>query len=262
MAEDKEKIDEAIKKTEENVDAAAEAAAKKAEEEAKKEGLSEAEVNKRIEAARKQEKDKLYSEITSLKEMVKALTDKANAEDAAKKQVDEEAKRKLDEERRAKLSSEDRFAEQLKNLEERLAREAGERQRLSDELTRKEEDATLDRYREKAVREAGEDVIPELIQGKSTDEIDRSLAYAKQRFQELFDASKAKAEGNVRRNMPGPSNPDPDPMEEAELQSSISKLDIDLKRYRSDKAYRAEMDQRRDQALDRVSSAYKRSVGR
>lgn len=262
MAINEETLETEVKKAESNVEKAAEVAGEKAGTEAKAEGLTEEEVNKRIEAARKQEKDKLYGEIGSLRDMVKELRDSAKAEKEAKEQAQQEAQAQAEAERKAKLSTEERMAEQLRTIEEKLIREASERQRLEDELDDERAQRQLDEYRQSLIKIAGDDIIPDLVQGKSKEDMDRSVAFAKSRYQELFSASKAKSEGNVAKNMPGSSNPDPDAMDEAELQGSIANFEIDMDRYSRDRVYRTEMDAKRREVTERVSSAYRRSVGR
>lgn len=258
--------EEAIRAAEKNAEAAAEAAAQAAGDAAKKEGLSEEDVNKRIEAARKQEKDKLYGEIQSLKTLVKQLTDKASAEEAAKKAAADEAARVAEEQRQAKLTADERLREQMTAFEHRMAEETKRREELEQALQRKEREAELAELRAKAVREAGDDVIPELIRGNSPEEIHQSIAYAKSRYQELFAASTARAEGtranNVRSNMPGVTGGNSEELDAAELQASIANINIDMKRYAKDQTYKAEMDQKRDAALERVSMAYRNSMGR
>lgn len=262
MAINEETLETAVKEAESTVEEAVKVAGEEAGKEAKAAGLTEEEVNKRIEAVRKQEKDKLYGEISSLREMVKELRDSAKAEQEAKEKIAQEAEAQADAERKAKLSSEERMIEQLRTFEERLAREASERQRLEDELDEERSQRELDTYRQSLIKIAGDDIIPDLVQGKSKEDIDRSVAFAKSRYQELFSASKAKSEGNVAKNMPGSSNPDPDAMDEAELQGSIANFEIDMDRYGRDRQYKTEMDTKRREVTERVSSAYRRSVGR
>lgn len=224
-------------------------------------GLTEDEVNKRIEAARKQEKDKLYGQIESLRTTVESLANAAKAEQDAKEKAEAEAKAKADQDRQAKLSDTERIAENMRRIEEQLAKEAAERQRLEQELRDEREAAELERYRQQVL--SGEtDIIPELVQGKSQTDIDRSVARAKARFQELFQASTKKAEGpnRVTSNMPGPTDPNPAALDEAELANSIQNFKIDPDRYMRDRKYRAEMDAKREQVLGNVGNAYQRTM--
>lgn len=222
--------------------------------------LTEEEVAKRIEAARKQEKDKLYSKIEDLSQTVTELSAKAKAEQEAKEAAEQAAAEELEKERLASLSAEDKLAEKMKHIEEQLAVEAAERERLEQQLAEERELAELEAYRQELLQQAGEDIIPDLVRGNSRTEVENSVAYAKARYQELFQATKAKAEGVVTQNMPGPTNPDPAALDEADLQKSIADLNIDPKRYARDPNYRSEMDEKREAVLDQVGQLYKQSV--
>lgn len=226
--------------------------------------LTEEEVNKRIEAARKQEKDKLYGTIEALKETVESLAASAKKDQEAKEKAEADAKAKAEAEKQAKMSNEERLAEQMRRFEEQLAKEAAERARLESELRVEREGAELERYRQEVLRGESE-IIPELVQGKSQADIDRSVARAKARYQELFQASKKKAEGpnsDVTSNMPGPTNPNPAALEEADLQKSIANFEIDPQRYHRDPKYKSEMDAKRKEILNNIGGAYQRASGR
>lgn len=228
--------------------------------EALEKGLSEEEVLKRIEAARKEEKDKLYSRIESLESTLKDLRDVAKAEREEKDEIRKKAEEEAEVERIAKLSEEEKTQEKLKRFEEELAAERKQREDLAKKLEEEAERRELEAYKAQLLAEAGDEIIPELVQGNNAKDLHESVAYAKERFQQLFQASKQKAEGNVNRRMPGPTNPDPSALEEAELQESLAELAIDPNRYHRDMAYRSEIDQKREAILAKVGSAYTKSI--
>ena len=223
--------------------------------------LTEEDVNKRIEEARKQEKDKLYKEITELKSSVKDLAGLAEAERAAKEQAELAANDAAETERRKALSTEDRLAEQLNSLEERLAEEANERARLREELQSVERKRELDNYRNKVLGEAGDEIISELVTGDSIEDIDKNAAIAKAKYGELFQAAFDKAKGEKQAtltgNMPGPTNPDPDAMDEEELSRRVIATDPNK---RAKNQVSEEYMQQREVLLEQVARAYKKQA--
>lgn len=236
------------------------------EEEASEKKLTQEEVNKLIENARKQEKDKLYGKIEELSGQVTQLTAAQKAENEAKEKAEAEAKAKAETERTAKLSAEDRLAENMKRIEEQLAQESVERARLEQELRDERDARELEEYRQQ-VLSGEQEIIPDLVSGKSKADIDRSVARAKTRYQELFQVSREKVEGQSRKQevgnqLPGPTDPNSPAIDEQELQKSVANFEIDPERYMKDRAYKREMDAKRNQMLDNVGAAYRRSVGR
>ena len=224
--------------------------------------LTEAEVQELIEKVRKQEKDKLYGKIEELSGTVSELNAKAKAEQEVKEKVDAEAKAKADAKRKAELSTEERLAEQMKTFEEQLAKEATERMRLQEELAEERQRQEVETYRQELLKQAGDEIIPDLVRGETRQDIEHSIAFAKTRYQELFQATKSKAEGKVTQNMPRTTNPDPAALDEAELEKSLANLDIDPRRYQRDLNYRSDMDKKRTALLEQIGGMYQKSVGR
>ena len=222
--------------------------------------LTEEDVVRRIEEARKQEKDKLYTKIEDLSHTVSELNAKAQAEAEAKLKAEAAVTEESEKARLQQLSTEEKLAEKMKSIEEQLAEEGSERRRLEQELSTERELQALEVYRQELLQQAGNDIIPDLVRGNSREEVENSVAFAKSRYQELFQATKAKAEGAVTQNMPGPTNPDPAALDEADLQKSVANLNIDEKRYMRDLNYRSEMDEKRGALLDQIGDLYKKSV--
>jgi hypothetical protein len=220
--------------------------------------LTEEEVTRRIEEARKQEKDKLYKEINELKSSVKDLADIAEAEKSAKEKAEEAAQNVAETERQKALSTEEKLAEQLNKLEERLAMEAGERQALKTELETVERQRQLEAYKAKILSEAGDEIIAELVTGDSIEDIDKNTAIAKAKYGELFQAAFDKAKGEKKdeltSSMPGPTNPDPDAMDEEELSRSLVGTDPEK---RAKNQVSEDYLKQRDTLLEQVAQAYR-----
>lgn len=231
---------------------------------------TEAELIARIEAVRKQEKDKLYDKVELALKKADSAEKKLQAEEEARLAIEAEAKAKAEKDRKAKLSAEETIAEKLNSLEEQLEEERQARSILQKKLQEEAEAKELEKYRQELLREAGEEIIPDLVSGSSREEIEKSTARAKDVYQELFKASRSKAEGNVRNNMPQPTDPDPSPTDEAELQRSLAGLQIDTDRYfgnRSkgisrDQAYINEVNAKRAEITEKIGANYRSSLGR
>lgn len=271
-----EKTDEEIKQEKEEKE--------KAEKEKASE-LTAEEVTKLIEKARKQEKDKLYPEITELKGQVKDLLALAEKSEDEKERIKKEAEKQAEKERQKGQSAEERLADQLSRFEERLAEERAERDRLSAEVkeererlnTELSEERTqrkLDEYKAQLLRDAGDEIIEELVTGTTVEELDKSKALAEAKYKELFDAALEKAKGErggpggkgSAPDAPRPTNPDMTTEEEKELQTNLSNLDIDhdrmfgnrLKGIKKDDAYAQKVRDQMKEIENQVARAYQR----
>lgn len=188
-------------------------------------GLSQDDINRLIEAARKQEKDKLYETISSLKDQVTDLSEGRKNEKAEREKVEETARAEAERERLAKLSAEERFTEQLSKFEEQLAERKAAEQRLRAELDQERTLAELERYKNEVLSSAGDEILRELVTGKTKSEIDASVNSAKAKYQDYFASAVQNAKGDPGRKvktdmtgrMPSPADPDPDPMDEEDL---------------------------------------------
>ena len=237
--------------------------------------LTQEDINKLIEAARKQEKSKLCDTIDELKTQVNSLSEQTKKEADEKKRVEEEAAAKADSERQKTLTAEERFTEQLKRLEERMAEEARNTARLKEELDRERAQAELDRYKHQQLEEAGSEVIKELVRGSSKEEIDHTVALAKNKYQEVFQAALKQAEGNtkepanklgdVSKNMPKPGAPDDGEQDQVDLGGYVNRgpeTGVKAKRSRDDilKSKTSGIDpeylKNRDKILNSVGKAY------
>lgn len=138
-----------------------------------------------IDAARKEEKQTLYSTIEEIKKangkLLADLEERKKAEADAQKAIQE----KEEAEKLAKMSS----ADALKELERRYQELLDERQQtFSTELEKVKQDATAEKlrlYREKLLASAGNAIVPELLTGSSTEELDAAFELAKSKYKEI-----------------------------------------------------------------------------
>ena len=128
---------------------------------------------------RSQEKEKLYPEIDRLKEEV-SLLKKEREEKAARKAAEAEAKAaeekaKLEE----NLDAKDFAKATADELREQLARERQEREAAFALLEQERKFAELQAYRQQAVEQNRDNIIPQLIdyvQGNTPEEINESIS--------------------------------------------------------------------------------------
>lgn len=170
--------------------------------------MSKAEVDALLAKVRKEEKDKLYPQIDSHKNKIDTLEQLVNSLkaqiDAQSKDGDKNTKKVVDE-NVALLEKIEALQAQMNDTNVRLEQERKDRENERTKLQ-------LDTYRERKLREAGEDIIPELVTGATEAEIDESIAHSRSRFKEIFKAEKTKRDQDKQNQIdqtPGapPSNP-------------------------------------------------------
>lgn len=154
-----------------------------------------------IAAARKQEKDKLYGEITSLKDQFQAaqktlqeIQDQKAAElaEVQRKQAEKEAaaQAKREEEMSAKALLESKLKETNDTWEERFNKLQSERDQERALLAKEKEYNDLVDYRNAQLQANANDIAPQFhgfIQGESREQIDTAIANAKAATQSIFD---------------------------------------------------------------------------
>lgn len=140
------------------------------------------EVKDFIQKVRKQEKDKLYAEIQKKDTKIKELEGEI-----------------LLLNNRLKSSTETSLNEQeeLRTEVQRLSETVAE---LKKDIRRKE----LDLFKERALKEAGDELILDLVSGETEEEILASIEVAKQRYQEIVEKAISK---KPRVEVPKPTNP-------------------------------------------------------
>lgn len=143
-----------------------------------------------ISKARKEEKDKLYPQIQGYKKQVDDLTSLHNntlLDMASKDKTIEELNKRIEELSQTKATPEDvaQLTSQIQalQLENQQLKES---QVNVEELTTKiNSEWEVKLYREQKLREVGNTVIPELVNGATKEEIDQSLELSQQRFREI-----------------------------------------------------------------------------
>lgn len=140
------------------------------------------EVKDFIQKVRKQEKDKLYTEIQKKDTKIKELEGEI-----------------LLLNNRLKSSTETSINEQeeLRTEVQRLSETVAE---LKKDIRRKE----LDLFKERALKEAGDELILDLVSGETEEEILSSIEVAKQRYQEIVEKAVSK---KPKVEVPKPTNP-------------------------------------------------------
>lgn len=143
-----------------------------------------------IEAARTQERDKLYGTIDGLKGTVEELKAAQDERDRLAAEAQAEAERLAEEKRMAELDAktavaevEEKFTRRLTELEERA-----ERDRLLFEKER--EFAELQQYRQQAMATRAADILPELLEyidGSTREDIDAALDRAAAKTDEILN---------------------------------------------------------------------------
>ncbi len=146
-----------------------------------------------LEAARKQEKDKLYAQIQGLQEeqrkasealaaIQKAKNDELAAVQAAEAQKAEDARKKAEEEMSAKALLEQKLAETTQTWQQKFEQMEAERAQEKALLEKEREYQALVSYRNDAIAAAGDDIAPQFfdfIQGDTKEQIDAGIARAK-----------------------------------------------------------------------------------
>lgn len=155
-----------------------------------------------IAQARKEEKDKLYPQITALKADKDSLTLKLN--DALLQVGEKESKiqeltKELEKAQKGKADP-----EEIKTLKEKITALETENSQLKGEA----EKAKLDKFKEAEIAKVNGEVIPELITGTTEEEITASIQVANARYKEIFEKAKGTVPATPQvPNSPAPANP-------------------------------------------------------
>ncbi len=193
-----------------------------------------------LEAARKQEKDKLYAQIQALQEqqktandalaaIQKAKDDEVAAAQAAAAEKAEEQRKKAEQEMSAKQLLEQKLAETTQTWEQKFQQMEQERAQEKALLEKERAYQGLVDYRNKSIVEAGDAIAPQFhdfIQGETQEQIDAGIARAKAatesltaQFQEVQKQQLAQMRGvstagyapvGPMENNPGQQNLSPD----------------------------------------------------
>lgn len=161
--------------------------------------LENPEVQDFIAKIRKQEKDKLYTELGKKDKKIKDL----EGEILLAKEQQEAIKE-------GTLNEQDTLHSTVKELQDKM-------KNLEDEVKRKE----LELFKEKALKKAGDDLIIDLVGGDTEEEITNSIELAKTRYQEIVEKAKAKKEG---KPVPKATNPAQAPSIKSLTPEEINKM--------------------------------------
>lgn len=143
--------------------------------------LNLAPVKELVQNARKQEKDKLYKTLEQREKEAKELQEQLQQAMEALKKYEEQ-----------NLTAEEKVQRELEKLRKEHDELVQALQREKEEAERKARKAELERYKAEKLREAGNEIIPELVGGDSEEEIDASIERAKAKYQEIAQQFEAK----------------------------------------------------------------------
>ena len=157
-----------------------------------------------IAKARKEEKEKLYPEITKLKEELEKKVTRINELLLAIGEKDEIISQKDKEIKELKTNSKKTDSQEVKDLKIKITE-------LENKLAEKDKEIStikLASYKDKKIAEAGGELIPELVTGNSEEEIDLAVEKAKERYREIVSkiASQQSTKPQNSNNIP-PANP-------------------------------------------------------
>ena len=140
------------------------------------------EVKDFIQKVRKQEKDKLYTEIQKKDTKIKELEGEILLLNNRLKSSTETS-----------INEQEELRTEVQQLSETVAE-------LKKDIRRKE----LDLFKERALKEAGDELILDLVSGETEEEILSSIELAKQRYQEIVEKATSK---KPKVEVPKPTNP-------------------------------------------------------
>jgi len=188
-------------------------------------GYTEEEVNQRVEAARRDEKAKLYEELNGLRKNKDALqTELDNAKgqvETLNQQIETLKSEKVDLQNKhdalvaaqkedgavdtEKLIKE--VTDRIRNEYEQTQGKTNKELRAEIERLRQEKRVSdLKAYRQLKIAEAGEDIISEMVSGNSEEEIDRSIEAAKDAYGKYIKKSTNDTTGGGTPPPPPPAS--------------------------------------------------------
>ena len=159
-----------------------------------------------VKEAASKEKEKLYDTVEKYKKDLETLANKAEMEEVEKQKLLQEESDK----KKAELSAQERVAELEKDLD-KTSKRFEEVINIKDlefkEALRKRDLAIL---RERLVAEAKGEIIPELVQGDSEEQINEAAELARLRYKEIVENQKKQLTDELIRTgkIPGPDGKD------------------------------------------------------
>lgn len=183
-----------------------------------------------IAAARREEKDKLYSELKRLKDQVGTLTAAQKAEqdrlDAEREAAELEARKAAEEE----MSVRELLSAKEREWEGRLEEERRERELAIAQLEAERQFAMVTQYRAQRLEEERDTIIPELldmVSGNTPEEIDQSIAGLQDRSSRILSSAQQAAQ-TARRDLSGArvTAPPAGPLDDYSEQQTVTAEDI------------------------------------
>lgn len=185
-----------------------------------------------IARARREEKDKLYPEMQTMKQQLAELRQQQEAEAAEKQRLADEADAARREREETELSTKELLAKRDQEWSERF--DGLERQREQDRAIYEQERrlVELEAYRMQRIEQEQEYLLPEIrryIGGNTPEEIDASIEMAKADSESIFQNMTASQQAQVPFQQPrgaAPTSPPVGPMEQQTQYESITPHDI------------------------------------
>lgn len=165
---------------------------------------SEIKVTKLIEKARKEEKDKLYPRLSKLEA---SLQERDTAIEDLKRKI-EEKEQALKAKDDASLSEQDKLRKQIDELSVKLTDVVEDRKSEKEKAEKEKQRLTLEAFKANKIREAGTDIIPELVEGNTEEEIVAAVEKAKVKYKQIFEDA-ASAVKKETRGIPASRTTDP-----------------------------------------------------
>lgn len=193
-----------------------------------------AKVNEEKEKARKEEKDKLYSEIKTLKEKT---SDLEAAKAKIEKDISEASANDANKDKEKDVQMKEELVVLTQGLEKKISN-------LENELKTER----LARYKAEKIAQEGTDLIIEMVQGNSEEEIDNSINLAKEAFAKYakpkeekketqdkppVDEEKVEDKEKEKKSLPPKSKETPEVGKDVLSAEQINKMSIDeYRKYR------------------------------
>lgn len=193
-----------------------------------------AKVNEEKEKARKEEKDKLYSEIKTLKEKT---SDLEAAKAKIEKDISEASANDANKDKEKDVQMKEELVVLTQGLEKKISN-------LENELKTER----LARYKAEKIAQEGTDLIIEMVQGNSEEEIDNSINLAKEAFAKYakpkeekketqdkppVDEEKVEDKEKEKKSLPPKSKETPEGGKDVLSAEQINKMSIDeYRKYR------------------------------
>lgn len=158
-----------------------------------------------IAKARREEKDKLYPELQTMKDQLAQLQKERDEKLAQEREAREAAEAALESKRQEELTLAERLEEQKREFETRFQSLQQEREQERQVLEMERRFQSLQAFKARRLQEEAEFIVPELVDlaaGNSEEEIEASIAGLKERSSRIIEQMQAAAQ-QARAGMRG-----------------------------------------------------------